>query len=385
MRNIETYIAVKHPVGTPLSPLSEAARIPLSIFTLLCIPVQYSRAMYSICCALCSTVRYRGLLWHAAAAEEHGFDTQTTAEGASKSGDGTTDHQFNSILRNAGLHVRTEVGSEAPAAAVVPQNHAFYAPTDIQHQEPQHIMSDSAFVTDSQSQAMPLGTDHLENAEHRPHAEHPYAEHPHVEYPQYPASAAHSSAAGVSVAADMQVKSTNDAITAAPPPDMHEVPPSASDMRAPDESEGGTQGRNGLVTGVDADSAAQDILAPGMGALAGLAGMVGWGKKSHQGDPAQNHSRSASQLSQQLPDPATLTPPEAEFTPPPKAPAAEESLGGFPAAFALTRACPLQLLYPAKMPHAQLLFVARVPVSGDSMPQRGLILSKGRNCAHDCY
>ena len=131
----------------------------------------------------------------------------------------------------------------------------------------------------------------------------------------------------------------------------------------------------------DAKLATGGIVAPGMGALAGLAGMVGWGMQSHPGDPP----RPPAQQAQQPPDATTLPPPEADLTPPPQAAAPEESSGGLPAAFSLfmrdseseieaktpdatsnrgtspspARACLLSMQCPASLVHATFALYAK--------------------------
>ena len=128
---------------------------------------------------------------------------------------------------------------------------------------------------------------------------------------------------------------------AAPPLPAYDMPPSEpADTHEPEEADGGTM-QNERSTVEDGNLAAGDVETRGVGALAGLAGMVGWGRQSHPGEagdatqsPAQSPAQSPSPQAQQPPNPAELAPPGSQSKTPPPA-TAGESLGGFPAAFAL--------------------------------------------------
>lgn len=181
-------------------------------------------------------------------------------EGVASSGDAGEvdgpDQQFTSILRSAGLHVRTEVDSSAPqpsVAASLPEYGVGEA-------------DDAGAVSATDSYASGLVT------------------HPsdHVDPAVANATAELSS-------------------------HVYDAPHSGAAEQGPLPAEAHQDEPQGVGQKFEANEGSADVVAPGMGALAGLAGMVGWAKKSHQGG-AGHHLRSVSQQSQQLSDTTAQAP-----------------------------------------------------------------------------
>jgi hypothetical protein len=243
------------------------------------------------------------------------------------------DDQFNSLLKKSGLRVRTATDSVLPS-------YALYGHTNVPHYPVQYNMPEGSDpgAYDPQPQII---DDQYGGAQR-------IVGHPDGALPSLDAN---SSAVGTDPgpgAGVMRSSTTNEKLNSALT-DRNEY----EEVHAPHELEHQAQGTKQLKAAEDETGG---VVVPGVGALAGLAGMIGWGRNgvpaasAHSKSPSREQndvaadpsdSLSAAQPLQQLPGTFNLTGPDLNRpepstikTPSQEAEAGDQALGGFSAAFA---------------------------------------------------